>query len=334
MIISREAVMALMPHQTLTKIIGEPTHAATKKLERELAANLIAVDCSWGINRGHLGELLPAAIFIARYGAPYIPPAAAPPTYPIVPHGTTAAGHEALKATNEEEQKAWQTLIHVRRIVVNQAAKAIEKVYYAELEDPIEGLNGVEIRDLIDHIRSRYCHIDQADLDANLERFNQGIDPSVPLIVYIHKQEDCQEFAIDGHVPISEETMVTVGTKHALQCGAFTEAWKEWNRVARINQTWAAWKNHWTRVFEEQRTIQCITGGGFTANSALTKQEDELAEQMVNSLDNLALAAIQKNETLEKLIEMNNQKGKIIASLTEHLKAEKVIQTKLLQLIG
>ena len=71
-----------MPHHTLTKIIGEPTHAATKKLERELAANLIAVDCSWGINRGHLGELLPAAIFIARYGAPCIPPAAAPPPTP------------------------------------------------------------------------------------------------------------------------------------------------------------------------------------------------------------------------------------------------------------
>ena len=48
---------------------------------------------------------------------------------------------------------------------------------------------------------------------------------------YIQKQEDCQEFALDGDVPISEETMVTTGTKHILQCGAFTDSWKEWNHV-------------------------------------------------------------------------------------------------------
>ena len=55
------------------------------------------------------------------------------------------AGCKALKATNEDEQKAWQTLQHVRRIVIVQAAEAIESVYYAELEDPIEGLNDILI---------------------------------------------------------------------------------------------------------------------------------------------------------------------------------------------
>ena len=54
-----------MPHQTLTKINGEPTHVAMKKLEKELAANLIAVQCPWDHGRGYLGERLPAAIFQA-----------------------------------------------------------------------------------------------------------------------------------------------------------------------------------------------------------------------------------------------------------------------------
>ena len=49
MLVSRESVLALMPYQTLTKIIGEPTHTAMKRLEKELAANLIAVACPWGI---------------------------------------------------------------------------------------------------------------------------------------------------------------------------------------------------------------------------------------------------------------------------------------------
>ena len=36
MLVSREAVLSLMPHQTRTKITREPTHAVMKKLEREL----------------------------------------------------------------------------------------------------------------------------------------------------------------------------------------------------------------------------------------------------------------------------------------------------------
>ena len=173
-------------------------------------------------------------------------------------------------------------MMHVRRIAVNLAAEAIEDVFYAELDDPVEGLNAVEIQDLLDHIKDRYCHIDQTDLDRNLDRFNQGINPYVPLIVYIRKQE----------VQISEETIVTTGTKHALQCGAFTDAWKEWNRIPHVNRTWLAWKTHWTRAFEEQKTIQRLTGGEFSAHSTLITNGDKLADQMVNSLNNLALAAV------------------------------------------
>eukprot|EP00804_Cyclotella_cryptica_P023052 CCRYP_000317-RA/>CCRYP_000317-RA protein AED:0.29 eAED:-0.50 QI:0/-1/0/1/-1/0/1/0/351 len=198
-------------------------------------------------------------------------------------------------------------------------------MYYAELDNLVEGLNSVEIQDIVDHIKDRYCHIDQADLDKNLERFNQGIDPSVPLIVYIRKQEDFQEFANDGNVNISKATMVTTGTKHAIQCGAFTDAWKEWNRIPCANQTWLAWKTHWTRAFKEQKTIQRLTGGEFSANSSIQTTNDELMLQMVTSLDNLAFAAVQKNETVEKLIEMNAQKDKTIAALTSNLTAEKAM---------
>ena len=323
-----------MPHQSLTNINSEPTHAAMKKLEKELAANLIAVHCPWGHGRGYLGELLPAALFQARYGAAYVPPIAAPPAYPVIPQGASTAQREELRATNEQALQHWQTMLHVRRIAVNLAANAIDEVYYAELDDPVEGLNNVEIQDIIDHIKERYCHIDQANLDKNLDRFNQGIDPSVPLIIYIRKQEDCQEFAHDGHVDISEATMVTTGTKHALQCGAFTDAWKEWNRIPRANQTWLAWKTHWTRAFEEQKTIQRLTGGEFSANSTTQMTDDALAAQMVTSLDNLAMAASQKNETVEKLIEMNAQKDKTIATLTTSLASEKATNAKLLDIIS
>ncbi|KAL7474806.1 hypothetical protein ACHAW6_000760 [Cyclotella cf. meneghiniana] len=104
--------------------------------------------------------------------------------------------------------------------------------------------------------------------------------------------------------------MVTTGTKHALQCRAFTKSWKEWNCIPRANCSWLAWKNHWTHAFEEQRTIQCLTGGDFAAHSATQRHDNKLAMQMVTSLDNLALAAVQQNKTLKKLIQINEMKEK------------------------
>ena len=67
---------------------------------------------------------------------------------------------------------------------MNLAADATESVYYAELNNPDEGLNDVSIQDLIDHIRKRYCQIAQDDIDANMVKFNKGIDPMLPLAVY------------------------------------------------------------------------------------------------------------------------------------------------------
>eukprot|EP00970_Alexandrium_tamarense_P006376 scaffold1087_cov138-Alexandrium_tamarense.AAC.2 len=312
MIIARDKVQALMPHQTLTKIQGEPTHKAIRKLEKELGANLIAVPCSWGVNKGHLGELHDPAIFLARNGAPYAPPAAAPLAYPDMPVGATTAAREQIRAEHELSQNDWQTLQHVRRIAVNLVAAAVEPVSYAELDDPDEGLNAVNVRELLQFIRERYCQIDQSEIDKNMETFYKGMDPSLPLSVYIRKQEECQDFANDAKVPISDQTMITTATKHALQCGDYTEAWKEWNRGTDAQKTWRNWKSHWTRAFNENRAIQRLTGNSFRVNATI---ETELSDQLVTSLDNLAYAAVQKNDTIEKFIETIKQQQDTIHKL-------------------
>ena len=110
--------------------------------------------------------------------------------------------------------------------------------------------------------------------------------------------------------------------------------WKEWNRIPRVNRTWLAWKTHWTRAFEEQKTIQRLTGGEFSAHSTLIANDDKLADQMVNSLDNLALAAVQKNETVERLIQINEMKEITLKNLMAQLTAEKETTVKLLDIIA
>eukprot|EP00804_Cyclotella_cryptica_P002149 CCRYP_006556-RA/>CCRYP_006556-RA protein AED:0.45 eAED:0.45 QI:0/-1/0/1/-1/0/1/0/118 len=95
----------------------------------------------------------------------------------------------------------------------------------------------------------------------------KGIDPSLPLSVYTHKQEHCQDFAADVRVPISKATMVKNGDKHSIQCGNFTDAWKEWNRHLNAEKTWPNWKTHRTRGFHKNHDIRCLTGGMFQHHS-------------------------------------------------------------------
>jgi len=137
--VSADSIKAQMPHTTLTLVLGEPTHKQIKMVIRELTANLMAVSCPWGHNKGYLGLLQDPAIYLARNGAAFTIPAAEP----------------------------------------------------AVLDDPMEGLNGVDLRTLVQHILTTYAQISQPDLDDNMTEFNIGIDSGLPLAIYMRKQEKC-----------------------------------------------------------------------------------------------------------------------------------------------
>jgi hypothetical protein len=93
--------------------------------------------------------------------------------------------------------------------------------------------------------------ISQLDIDNNMTKFYTGIEPSLPLAVYMHKQEKCQTFTQDASVPISKAMMVTTGKKAALNCGGMELVWCEWKRHPLIDQTWNNWKSHWTTAFSK-----------------------------------------------------------------------------------
>ena len=116
----------------------------------------------------------------------------------------------------------------------------------------------------------RFAKISQQEIDANLASFNEVIDPSRTLAVYTRKQELCQEVATDAEVPITEATMVTTGTKHALAAGRVEDAWKFWMRRPAATKTWPSWKTHWTEAFSEKRELIRLTGKLFNgmANQA------------------------------------------------------------------
>jgi hypothetical protein len=110
----------------------------------------------------------------------------------------------------------------------NQFAVAIGNVYYAVLDNPTEGLNAINLLILVMHILNTCAQISQPDQDDNMTNFHSSINLGLPLAIRTRKQEKWQVIASNAGVPISNKTMITTGTKHALACGNMTLALREW----------------------------------------------------------------------------------------------------------
>ena len=118
--------------------------------------------------------------------------------------------------------------------------------------------------------------------------------------------------AEDAHVPITEATMVTTGTKHTVLTSGMDNTWWVWMRLPNDQQTCFRWKTMWSGAFLGKRElvrITCIAYNGM-ANHA---QEMKMGNNMVLALDKLANAAVQKNDTVERLVISN---AFLYASLT------------------
>eukprot|EP00804_Cyclotella_cryptica_P015015 CCRYP_000612-RA/>CCRYP_000612-RA protein AED:0.44 eAED:0.30 QI:0/0/0/1/0/0/4/0/510 len=228
---------------------------------------------------------------------------------------TITAKCERLKAKNETALGHWQTFQRMCCIAFNQVGKTINPIYYVELNHPNKGLNDVLVRDLLYNIRNRYCHNSQNEIDRNMDTSLKRIDPSLSLSIYTRKQENCQDFAAGTRVSISEATIVTTKTKHVIQCGNFTKAWKEWNRCPKADKTWPNWKTHLTCAFQENRDIQRLTGDTFH-HQAHSTVKDEFSKKMLLSLDNLANAAIKKHDTVKNSDPLTVANTKLMEQVT------------------
>ncbi len=97
--VSADSIRAHMPHVTLTRINGEQTHILFKILEKELAANHMAIPCPWGHGKGHLSLLQDLVLYLQCNGAAFTIPAAAPPDY-LINAPAAVPAREAARAAN------------------------------------------------------------------------------------------------------------------------------------------------------------------------------------------------------------------------------------------
>ena len=139
--------------------------------------------------------------------------------------------------------------VHTGRIAINIEATTFDNWVLVTFEDPNEGLIRVTFRDIYVYVMGNYATISQAEVDANLDTFNEPSNASRTLAVYICKQELCQEMAEYVHLPIAESTMVITGTKHVVATGGMDDVWCVRMRLPNDQQIWVRWKKMWSGAF-------------------------------------------------------------------------------------
>ena len=115
-----------------------------------MSAKLIAVKTptDWGHGKGRLGLLQDPAVFLARNGDPYNTPLVDTPEYPAISQNLATAAREQLRAENEVATINLERYQHTQRIAVNIGAAAFEPFVIADLDDPDEEINSIDIHAL------------------------------------------------------------------------------------------------------------------------------------------------------------------------------------------
>jgi hypothetical protein len=85
----------------------------------------------------------------------------------------TTVEHKEQRANNISACKAWPMYMNVRTITHDPFTASINNIYYATLDDPVEGLNAVTLHQLDTHICTEYAQISQTNLNNNVTNFKQ-----------------------------------------------------------------------------------------------------------------------------------------------------------------
>ncbi len=93
--VSAKSIRAQMLYGTLTCITDKPMHEQLQILEKELAANLMAIPCPWGNRKGHLRLLQDPVLYLQCNSPSYTVPGMEPPDYPINPPAAAPAPEAA-----------------------------------------------------------------------------------------------------------------------------------------------------------------------------------------------------------------------------------------------
>jgi hypothetical protein len=129
---------------------------------------------------------------------------------------------------------------------------------------------------------------------------------------------------------------INVGYAQIFATGHFMSACQRWNEKHTIEKTWTQFKSHFAAAHRQHKQMQgesAATAGYHYANTAVTQNEDQMAESPIGALANLATetaadrgvvaALTQANSRLAKQLEDNSNELRELKALLKKKRSEK-----------
>jgi len=244
------------PHPELTPIIGEPTNASLRFLQRELYANARQIHSTrGGGNNGHLCIMMTAAAYLARTTVEFTLPAH-PGDAPVHAAGATGLQiAETIRLFNQhiDEHRLYE---RVQAELKQQILKAIEHRYLQVLEDADFGFADVAPRIMLAHLQTTYGQVAPDDVEQNRTLLSAEWNPDDPIEDVWIRIRDCQAFAAPIE-PITNNAAIRLTLTVFEKTGVFATAVDKWRDKPIADHTLPIFTAHFN--FENKERLRKLT---------------------------------------------------------------------------
>jgi hypothetical protein len=113
--------------------------------------------------------------------------------------------------------------------------------------------------------------------------------------------------------------------------GHFMSACRRWNEKPTAEKTWTQFKSHFAAAHRQHKKMQgesAATAGYHSANSAVTQNEDQMAEATIGALSNMATATAADRGVVTALTQANSRLAKQLEDNSSELRELKALINK------
>jgi hypothetical protein len=217
-----------------------------------------------GGRHGHLTLTVtaPRYLEIAGAGNEFDVPAA-PPSEPAIPVTATAAQTSELVRRHQVRLRDFQNYYDTDKALVRSIIAATPLTYIETLSDPELGFAQVTALQLLTHLRTTYGAITAADRDSYHDRMRTPWSPPAPIETLFKQLEEGQRMAALAKEPIADSQMVRIGQHLIFKTGLFPAGCREWRLKPDADQTWAAFKTHFSRHDRDRQETATSASAGY-----------------------------------------------------------------------
>jgi hypothetical protein len=133
-------------------------------------------------------------------------------------------------------------------------------------------------------------------------------DPQQPVESLFKQIQYCADYSDAGGVLIGHHHQINVGYAKIFATGRFMSACRRWNEKPNVEKTWAQFKTNFAAAHRQHNQMQgesAATPGYHTANAAVGKTEEQMAEATIGALVNLATSTAADRGVVATLVEAN-----------------------------